>query len=203
MSKHELLAWSPSSLPHNINCTHLPSPFSAELLLLSSTTAGKPHEVTFPHTPHITVPGTLLFPYNAAYLCEEENVAQLFISSEGSAKSSSNISREALVLKVASSCWADVPVRKHIWQWERHNTRSSNCKCSTRRGRKTSSFQKRSWDGVQLLFLLLRCSSTQLSSPWFPLWVFFNEYEQEKLWASTLPWWCREYNESYKGATSD
>lgn len=37
MSKHELLDWSPSSLPHNINCPQMPSSFSAELLLLSST----------------------------------------------------------------------------------------------------------------------------------------------------------------------
>lgn len=104
MSKHELLAWSPSSLPHNINCTRLPSSFSAQLLFLFSTNAGKPHGVTFSYIPHVTVPHTVPFSYNTAYLCEEENVAQLFISSEGSAKSNSNISREALVLKVASSC---------------------------------------------------------------------------------------------------
>lgn len=111
------------------------------------------------HVPHVTVPHTAPFSYNTAYLCEEENVAQLFISSEGSAKSNSNISREAFVLKVASSCWADVPVRKHVWQWERQDTQSSNCKSSTRRGTKTS-FQKGSWDGVKLLFLLLRYSPT-------------------------------------------
>lgn len=80
------------------------SSFSAELLLLSSTSAGKPHEGTFPHIPHVTAPHTVRFSYNTAYLCEEENVAQLFISSEGSAKSNSKISREAFVLKVASSC---------------------------------------------------------------------------------------------------
>lgn len=185
---------SPSLLPHSINCTHLPSSLSAELLLLSWTSAAKSHEVTFLCISHITVPHTVLFSYNTAYLCEEENVAQLFISREGSAKSNSNISREALVLKVASSCWAEVPVRKQAWQWEGHNTQSSNCKCSTRRATKTSSFQKASWNRVRLLFLFLRCCSAQLSSPWLFVWVFLNDHEQEKLWASTSPWWCTEHN---------
>ena len=150
-----------TSLFHNINGTHAPSSFSAELLLLSLTTADKPHEVAFPHTPRITVPQPLLFPYNpTAYLWEEEKVAQDFISSEGSDKSNSNISREALVLKVASSCWADVPAKKRAWHWESHDTQKSNCKSSTGRGIKTSSLQKGPWDGVRFLFLLFRCSST-------------------------------------------
>lgn len=44
-----------------------------------------------------------------SYLWEEEKVAQDFISKDGSERSNSNISREALVLNVASNCWADVP----------------------------------------------------------------------------------------------
>lgn len=104
---------SPSSLLHNINRTHMPSCLSTELLLLFLTIADKPHEVVFPHALHITVPQPLLFPNNpTADLWEEEKVAQDFISSEGSDKSNSKISREALVLKVASSCWADVPAKK-------------------------------------------------------------------------------------------
>lgn len=107
MSDHELLAapQSPSSLLHNIYRTHMPPHFSSDLLVLFLTTADKPHKVAFPHAPCITVPQPLLFPYNpTADLREEEKVAQDFISSEGSDKSNSKISREALVLKVASSC---------------------------------------------------------------------------------------------------
>ena len=37
-------------------------------------------------------------------------MAQDFISKDGSERSNSNISREALVLNVASNCWADVPI---------------------------------------------------------------------------------------------
>lgn len=39
-----------------------------------------------------------------------------FMSSEGSDKSNSNISREAFVLKLASNCWADVPAKEHDYQ---------------------------------------------------------------------------------------
>lgn len=95
---------SPSSLSHNINGTHATSSFNAELLLLPLTTDTS-LELVFPHAARITVPQSLLFLYNpTAYLQEEEKVAQDFISSEGSDKSNSNISREAFVLKVASSC---------------------------------------------------------------------------------------------------
>lgn len=120
-----------TSLSQNISGTHAPCSFSGELLLLSLTTADKPHEVAFPHALHITVPQPLLVSYDpTAYLWEEEKVAQDFISSEGSDKSNSNISREALVLKVASSCWADVPAKKHAWQWESHDTQKSNAKAA-------------------------------------------------------------------------
>lgn len=42
-------------------------------------------------------------------LWEEEKLPHDFMSSDGSLKSSSKNSRDALVLKEASSCWADVP----------------------------------------------------------------------------------------------
>lgn len=42
-------------------------------------------------------------------LWEEEKLPQDFMSSDGSLRSSSKNSSEALVLKEASSCWADVP----------------------------------------------------------------------------------------------
>lgn len=48
------------------------------------------------------------------YLCGEEKEPHDFMAKVGSARSSSKISRDALVLKVASSCWADVP--EHIHQ---------------------------------------------------------------------------------------
>lgn len=49
-------------------------------------------------------------------LWEEEKLPHDFMSSDGSLKSSSKNSRDALVLKEASSCWAEVPaeVRDNI-----------------------------------------------------------------------------------------
>lgn len=58
-------------------------------------------------------------------------MAQDFISSEGSDKSSSNISREALVLKVASSCWADVPAEERARQREEDAVQNSIIKKQT------------------------------------------------------------------------
>lgn len=144
---------SPSSLPHNINGTQATSSFNAELLLLPLI-ADKPLEVVFPHAAPVTVPQLLLFLYNpTTYLQEEEKVAHNFISSEGSDKSNSNISREAFVLKVASSCWADVPAKTCTWQQESHDMQKSKCKSSTWRAINASSVQKKPWDGIMFCYL--------------------------------------------------
>lgn len=46
---------------------------------------------------------------SSEYLWDEEKLPHDFMSRDGSPKSSSKNSRDALVLKEASSCWADVP----------------------------------------------------------------------------------------------
>lgn len=54
----------------------------------------------------------------------EEKLPHDFMSRDESPKSSSKNSREALVLKEASSCWADVPAeRKLIKYWYRDQTK--------------------------------------------------------------------------------
>lgn len=82
------------------------------------TAAVKHHALVFRHIPYTAAPITAcLQPH--CYLWEEEMTAHDFMSSEGSDKSNSNISREAFVLKLASNCWADVPAKEHDYQWGR------------------------------------------------------------------------------------
>lgn len=61
----------------------------------------------FPITSH-TSTGT----QQNRYLWGEEKAPHNFMAKAGSARSSSKISNEALVLNVASSCWAEVPLKK-------------------------------------------------------------------------------------------